>query len=489
MKRRAFIATAALGAASARSLLAASTPQAGAVRAVGKLVDDCTLAGERRRDGAFPAHPNGLRLSRDRFLLIYATRGWRGVDEDRSIVYQVRAGAFDGPVLKEGLLARAIDDWDPLGDGRKCFKSHGHPCGFGVPKGALIRGRPAPQANLFVLKWYNYARLFSAPGELGRPLADDSSRLSAATLRIQWMHVRLNATDDDLEIVEPISTLRAPGHAPGDRAGEHLNQGFSQAQPFNPDATEWVDMISAPWPDRDPPAGAGPVAAKYRYIPARHRYEWVQAGPRFFPQGLDASEGGLVRLSDGWAICARPHKDANLPLLWARLDDPFARPARRVLAQPRAGQPIVRGPTTAYRCADGRIRVFGGDREGSPYDNRRHPLYAWEADPGKDFALTRRQVVFDILAADVGVRAQAEPIADMCKLLPHAGGSTQWIVHRFRTESINFRRDRPASTNPEPQFRISPAVTETERALHGIYLARLDYGTGFPDEWTFAAAR
>jgi hypothetical protein len=75
----------------------------------------------------------------------------------------------------------------------------------------------------------------------------------------------------------------------------------------------------------------------------------------------------------------------------------------------------------------------------------------------------------------------------MCKLLPHAGGHTQWLVHRFRTEAIDYERERPASTNPEPQFRISPAVTDVEREAHGIYLARLDYAESHPDEWTFAA--
>jgi len=75
--------------------------------------------------------------------------------------------------------------------------------------------------------------------------------------------------------------------------------------------------------------------------------------------------------------------------------------------------------------------------------------------------------VFDLLAADPRVRPESEPIADMCKLLPHSGGSTQWLVHRFRTESINYRRERPASTNPEPQFQVSPAVTDAERVLAG----------------------
>jgi hypothetical protein len=32
-------------------------------------------------------------------------------------------------------------------------------------------------------------------------------------------------------------------------------------------------------------------------------------------------------------------------------------------------------------------------------------------------------------------------------------------------------------------------VTEIERDLHGIYLARIDYAEACADEWTFAPAR
>jgi hypothetical protein len=491
MNRRSFLATTAVGTLAARRLLAAaSAPAPALVRPAGKLIHDCSLPGEGRDHGAFPAHPNGIRLSRDRFLVLYATRGWRGVDEDRSIIYQVRAGAFNGVILKEGILARTADDWDPLGDGSRYFKAHGHPGGFGVPKGAWIGGHPAPQANLFVIKWYNYARPFSAPDRLERPLGESAEKLSARTIRVQWVHVRLNDAEDDLEIVEPVATLRAPGFAAGDRTAERVNQTYIQPQPFNDSATEWIDQFMPGWPDPEQPDASGPVAAKFRYNPTRHRYEWVETGPRFFPPGLEASEGGAIRLDDGWAIYARPYKDADLPLLWARMDDPFARPARKVLAEPRPGQPIVRGPVSAYRCADGRVRVFTGSREISPYRNRRHPLYCWDADPAADFALSRRQVVCDLLAVDPQIRPESEPIADMCKVLPHAGGRTQWIVHRFRTESIDYRRERAGSVAvTEPQFRISPAVTEHEREAHGIYLARLDYAEDQPDAWDFGPRR
>lgn len=489
MKRRQFLAASVLAGYAARPLLAGAAPSAGSIKPVGKLIHDCSLPGQGRAHGAFPAHPNGLRLSRDRFLVLYATRGWRGVDEDRSIIYQVRSGDYNGPVLKEGLLAASIDTWDSLGDGSRHFKAHGHPGGFGVPKGALIDGKPAPHANLFVLKWYRYARIFSGPDRLDRPLAEASVQLMERTLGVEWVHVRLNDADNDLEIVEPARALRAPGFAPDDPVAERINQTYCQPLPLNRDATEWVDLFGLRWPDRARPDATGPAPVKFRYDSARRRYVWTETGPKVFPAGLNAGEGGMVRLDDGWAMYARPHKDAGLPVLWARLDDPFSASTRQVLARARTGQPIVRGPVTAYRCADGVLRVFAGSREISPYANRRHPLYCWEADPSSDFALSRRQVVCDLLAGKTALRPESEPIADMCKVLPHHGGRTQWIVHRFRTESIDYRRERPASTNPEPQFQVSPAVTEAERDAHGIYLAKLDLAAAAPDPWTFAASR
>ena len=83
----------------------------------GVLIADSTVAGETRRDGVVPARPNGIRISRARWLLLYATRSFRGVDDDRSIFWQLRAASPVGRVVREGLFARSVDDRDPLGDG------------------------------------------------------------------------------------------------------------------------------------------------------------------------------------------------------------------------------------------------------------------------------------------------------------------------------------------------------------------------------------
>ena len=85
----------------------------------GFLVHECGLAGETRADDVFPGHPNGIPASRNTWLLIYATRGWRGVDDDRSIVYQLRRGGPAGKLVKEGMVRATDNEWQPYGDGVK----------------------------------------------------------------------------------------------------------------------------------------------------------------------------------------------------------------------------------------------------------------------------------------------------------------------------------------------------------------------------------
>src|SRR2546430_2031667 len=121
---------------------------------LGEYIHECTLPGETRHDDVVPRHANAIQLGRARWLVIYSTHGYRGVDDERSIVYQVRRDAPDGEVLKEGFLARGQPNWLPPGvkpppEGKSYYKQHGHMVAFGVPKGALIGGKPAPNANLF----------------------------------------------------------------------------------------------------------------------------------------------------------------------------------------------------------------------------------------------------------------------------------------------------------------------------------------------------
>jgi hypothetical protein len=426
----------------------------------GVLISDCTIAGEGRSAGAVPAHPNGIQVSRDRWLLLYATRRFRGVDDDCSVVYQLRRDGPVGPVLKEGLLARSVDDWDALGDGRISVRQHGHPVAFGVPRGAWIGGRPAPHANLFVAKWRRVARLYDRQRNLvvhQKEVPD----LRRATQAVEWVQFRLNDAEDDVEILDPVRVLRQKGYeagpafcsAPGVGA---MNQSFTQAMPFNADATEWVDANHF---DQRRVA-----ALKYRYNPGAHRYEWVETGP--FMNGPEEvlTEASLVRAGDKWIIGARTERGVGAA--WVATADPFdAMPPITY-----AAEPICTGPFTAYTCPDGVLRSFGGDARNSPYGRSRDPLYCWDVDP-RTFRASNRRVVFDTVAAGLPFRAEATPIADMCKLLPHQG-RTQYAVHRVRVRAI----DHPY---------VPVLLDDAERANSAIYHAALTYDREYPGPWSF----
>ena len=182
------------------------------VEPLGCLIGECSLPGERRADDVFPAHPNGLQASRHTWLLLYATRGWRAVDDDRSIVYQLRRGAPDGELVREGVLAAATDDWDATGDGTPYVRQHGHPVLFGLPKGAVIDGREPVHAGLFVAKWRIKAmgRFDPATGTVSR-----DHDLWERTQGVQWAQFRLNDREDDIVIVQPAAELRQEGHGHG----------------------------------------------------------------------------------------------------------------------------------------------------------------------------------------------------------------------------------------------------------------------------------
>ena len=185
------------------------------IEPLGRLIADCPFPGETRDDDVWPAHPNAIQVSKDRFLVLYATRGYRGGDDDLSIVYQLRAGALDGPVLAERMVASTRNDWEPFGDGAHYVLQNGHPAAFGVPRGALIGGKPAPNANLFVIKWHYLARYLDP--ETGILVSNhDTPGLMERTLRVGWTQLRLNDAGDDLEVVAPAQQLRQVGYETGE---------------------------------------------------------------------------------------------------------------------------------------------------------------------------------------------------------------------------------------------------------------------------------
>lgn len=456
------------------------------IEALGPLVTDCTLPGETKADEVWPAHPNGLPLSKDRWLLAYATRGYRFGDDDHSAVYQIRQGSPVGRVIKEGYFSRGHDQWQPLPDGRKYYKQHGHPVVFGVPRGALLRGRRVGHENVFVVKWRILGIDIHEPGQWagwagkwpGRP---------QSTQGVEWMQFRLNDRGDDIEILQPARPLRQKGCEGGSpvigytgdgQSLERMNQSFVPASPFNDDASEWADVNHFP--------GGRLAALKYRFDPAGGVYEWVQTGPWISSGDPDVSlfEASLVRGADAWIIAARkklsertektaaPETPAGwgqvdfheAGAVWVRAEDPFQRVGAAVFPQ---GPRCFNVPMAAFRCGDGVVRLFSGDASlSTPPRGRRNPLRCWDIDQ-QTFEASNHRVVFDALDyPGLPIRRSADkpewtPACDMAKLLPHMGGREQILVHRIH-------------------------LNRAENAHAGIYHEKIVYSEDCPPAWSFA---
>jgi hypothetical protein len=439
-------------------LLQAASAGIETIEPLGTFLTDCSLAGERRADDVVPAHPNGLQISRDRWLLVYGTRGFRGVDDDRSSVYQLRKGGPDGPLIKEGFLRQTQDDWDPYKQGKPFSRQGGHAVAFGVPKGAKIGGKPAPSANVFVAKWYVHARhLDKAKNFLEHGTAD--IRFGGPQLFVEGLQFRLNDREDDIEILRPAEPLRQKGYEKGERFSSAepvawMNQPFVPAVPFNRDATEWADCMGFD--------GGRVAPARYVWNPKTGLYEWTETGPFLGDANLGLFESSLARHRDGWVISTRMSKGGTA---WVRCDDPFSRLPAPVLPK----EPQTSAPLTAFACPDGGLRAFSGDK------GRRDPLFMWDVNPEDGFACTNARVIFDSVKAGLKIRPASQPKVDMCKLLP-AQGRTQFALFRVSVRSFNH----PYAGRPG-----IPIVSDEEKAACAIYAARLTYAEPAAPIWEF----
>lgn len=438
----------------------------------GKFLHECTLPGEGRDVGFHPAHPNGLQLSKDRFLLLYSTRAYAGNDDERSGVYQVRKGSYDGPVLSEGWIVKSRTDWDPLGDGKQYVLQNGHPTAFGVPKGALINGKRVAHENVFGVIWRHEARWIDpATGFMAdvRELPD----LKRATQGVMWMQFRLNDAGDDIEIIEPAAPMRMVGYEEGDAFCDQpnvqrMNAGFISAQPINDDCSQWAHCNTAAFvdPKADTTGWAhdygGVAPLRLKFNAQRGRYEWTELGPVI---GDGTFEASVVPYRGSFLVAARRGKGDGI--MWARMDDLFGESPRTVVVPPRNNAPFG-----AFLCPDGVVRRTGGRGDLSPYRQQRDPTYLVDVDPDNGFAESNARVIYDAHAAHVPIATG--PLVDFGKILPHAGGKEQFILHRLRSAALND----PA--NP----RISLPAIDIE--VSGIYGAKIHYRDEMPGVWTFA---
>jgi hypothetical protein len=418
-----------------------------------------------------------LQLSRNRWLLLYATRSIGCQDHAHSIVYQVRADSPVGQVLKEGFIQQTSNDWDPFEDGSSYVCLLRHPMGFGVPKGALVGGKTAPNANLFVAEWTR-----SAAGRLD-PVTGTyayDAPLERSTLRSEWCQFRLNDSEDDIDIVQPPQMLRQKGYEATGPFCEHEDATFMihslvPPVPFNNDCTEWVETNHL---------STGISAIKFRFNSATQLYEWTQTGPPINQaDGFELSEGVLARHEDEWIVGVRPR--IILPQVqpdwaggkardrghtgWIKTEDPFGQMLSPTIVQ----SPHREAPMTIFECPDQTLRLFSGEFRHSPYKQRRDPLYVWDVDT-TDFSVSDERVVFDSIKT--GAFPDDKMLRSTCfaNLMPHAGGDTQYVTHRV----LCFRY----LEGVEPG---EPALTSQQLSKFGLYYSKITYDRDYAATWRF----
>ena len=439
-----------------------------AVHHRGKLIHECSIEGETRKEGFFPGHINGMQISRSRFLLLYTTRGWRGTDDNVSVVYQIRDGAYDGPLVHEGRLAESIRDWDPLGDGKKYVKGHVHPLCFGVPRNAMVNGKVPPQAGLFVFLWNRGARRIDPATGLMLHASEDP-RLVDGSSATEWTQLRLNDKEDVFEPVQPIRVLRQKGYDQGypfcSLDTRRMALTFTPPVRFDSKAEEWIG--SSGFTDG---SEIHVATMKFSYDPEKGLYQWTDTGP-LSVSGL--FESSVLPWKGSWIVSARVQQSFRSefggPVAWMMTDDPF-----NTISEPEYPKiPASRSPNTAFLCADGKIRLLTNDRRLSPYGHHRNPLYIWDIDPDRGFKAGEPAVVFDSVAKGLPIREESRPVVDQGKVFPHSGGINQIVAHRIRPVSIN---------DPE---KTGVVINELEKTLCGIYYGSLEFDQAHPGAWSF----
>jgi hypothetical protein len=421
----------------------------------GAIISDTIVPGEGKSEGIAPEISSCVQASRDKWLILFGTVDPRGHDTNRSLFYQIRQGAPDGAVLKEGVIEKAISGWDPLGVGHKFRKINAVVKVFGVPKGALRNGQPIPTANHFVAKWYIRPCL-EIDGRLVN-LWDKRSTVKPAQLGIysyclEWMQFRLNDAEDDIEIISPARQLRQKGYDQGNfisSLGESrgMHHGFGDAVP-NESFNEWVEVCQ--FENRM-------AAVRYAFDSTTGLYEWVETGNAQEVPGRQMAEASLNRINNVWVISIRAYNQEQ-QTAWHRTSDPFESFGERTDVKSSYA------PRISFVCADGVLRLFCN--ETSPYGlHARNPLYCFDVDP-ITFEYSNRRVILDAGKEQLPLRT---PFLDHAMIYPHPGGRKQIVSFR----AINRTQTVGESNTPD----------ELERS--GIHYSELIYDKEYPNPWEF----
>lgn len=394
------------------------------VRYGGALIPESRVPGEGKRAGMTPNYAQGIRLSPDRWLVLYDTVDVRGWDVWRGVFCQVRADSPTGPVVRETMLTPPQPVGPPLDDGQ-LWRHCGQPCVFGMPADSA-----GPNANVFAITWMNILVLESrgalkrATPELQRAMSWPAGvELDAAGYR-EITQVRFNADRDDLEVLAPRQRLTQTD-APG-------NSFFGWSQPVadNASGTTWIEAVCLL-------SRIGVV--RYDFNPVTGLYEWTRSSTlEPVGEGYEVGEPALVKLGDGEYVLSVRGFNQGGSTYWYRTRDPLSG-----LGKPTPA-PDTYGQRYAFLCADGRLRIFLNNRNLSPYGDRRNPLYVIDVDPDS-FAYAYPRVLLD--TRQVGLRLRV-PFVDHVHLFAPQG-NRQILSHRTITARQVARSDQFPDVSPE----------------------------------------
>ena len=301
------------------------------------------------------------------------------------------------------------------------------------------------------------------------------------TQGVRWAQFRLNDREDDIEIVQPAGELRQEGYDQGPRFCtadvRWMNQTFTQAVPYvqggAADGSQWVDVNHFD--------GGRVAALRYRFDPRAGVYRWTDTGPLVAGPGpWRHSEASIARAGSAWIIATRAsaaERGGAQATGWVRTDDPISDVSDLTLSR----DPPTSSPRTLYRCPDGALRLLSGDPHASPYGLARNPLYLWDIDP-RTLRPSHRREVFDCIASDTLPR-ETDPVADMGKLFPHAGGRVQWAVWRVRTRNVHHTYRDPAEGAKVASAYGFPPLRDEWKGPQGIYYGRITYDRDLPGLW------
>jgi len=352
-------------------------------------------------------------------------------------VYQIRSDSPDGQVVKEDLLVSCESGWIPFGEDYPLRKIYGMPMAFGVPKGAKKDGQLLPNQNVFAVKMYRHG-LLERDGMLlnvnHHPEAwPDIAKAKHQILRVCWLQFRLNETEDDIEIIQPLQQLRQAGYESGESFcslvdAEFMNHAMTPPVQTDNQGLSWLAVETFKSIPTDLRTHGVCATVEYYWNQQTGLYEWKRTGKIIEEEGLLMGETSISKFEDLWIIALRTWSQGGVTV-WYKTDDPFTNLGKPTLHK------TTWGPRHSYRCADGVLRIFKNDQNLSPYKEKRNPLYAFEVNTD-DFSYSQPITLFD-----AHKELPFDPaFCDMSKLCPAVGNKQllffRAIDQRMTTEDV-----------------------------------------------------